>query len=200
MWVSIVGATGTGKHEIKDLLVREDFEYLEIKEPAEPHVDLFERQFQFFMQRVSVHLQAQEVMNKQDVVTIGSVWDSIDVHYWNLVKNKLVPTDKIALHDYADTVLLPRLKSPHSVIYCFTEPMTAFNRMQLRGGMKVTPAEYNVQIALYKEFVNKIKVPLIEVDFGQPMDRILRDFEFNLASLRTTAVTAQSLWDRSFLK
>jgi len=199
MWVSIFGAAGTGKHEIKDLLVREDYEYLEIREPSS--TDMFERQYQFLWQRFSIHLQAQEMMDKHDIVTIGTVWDNIEVHYKMLTSVRGILTkEQCDLLDYAHEIVIPRLKSPHSVIWTYTETMTAFNRMSLRNKITVTPDEYNQQLARYKEFALKIRVPLIEIDFGQPMDRIIKDFEFNLASLRTTAVTAQSLWTREFLR
>lgn len=198
MWVAIVGASGTGKHEIKDLLVREDYEFMPIAPPSSD--DLFQRQFQYLTQRIAVHLKAQEVMNKRDVVTIGSAYDCLDVHFRSLVHRGLLTAEQIVLSEYVEKNLVPLLKPPHSVIWTYAEPHTAFSRMELRGGLTVPPAEYNDQLTRYEEFATKIKVPLVEVDFSQPMSKILKDFEFNLASLRTTAVTAQTLWEREFLR
>ena len=198
MWISVVGATGTGKNEIKDLLLKEDYEYLPIKYPTldEPVA----RQFDFLVQRLAVHLKAQSLMDRYDIVTIGSVWDSFAIHFQRLLDQKLVPSEYVTLSKSIEANILPQLKPPHAVVWTYTEQMTAFNRMQLRGGLTVTPAEYNAQLSLYKDFAMKVKVPLVEVDFGQSMEHITKDFIFNLASLRTTSVTAQSLWQREFLK
>lgn len=197
MFLTVYGATGTGKDAILDLLTRRGYEIIKMRPIAE--CSQFHMQLQYLTERIRVHLEAQKVANRRDVVTIRSPYDTHVVYSNMLLKQERISQAEFdILATIADTIT-PALEPPHAAIHTFTSPMNAMNRLALRS-KEIDQNSFNDQLALYKEFADKVRIPNIEVNFDEPMEVIQKDFDFNIASLKTTTVTNQTLWRREMYR
>jgi deoxyadenosine/deoxycytidine kinase len=197
MFLAVYGATGTGKNTILDLLIKRGYEYLECK-PILPSGSFFSDQLAYQAERLRVHLEAQKLANRRDVVTLHTPYDTHAVFSKLLFNQERITERELGYLDLVscvDTALDP----PHASIYCYTSTMTAMNRLALRH-KDIDQDSFNAQLALYRAFSERVRIPQVECNFDESMDTIQKDFDFNIASLKTTTVTAQSLWRRSFFK
>lgn len=194
MFFMVYGAAGTGKGSIKDMLVRQGFLYLESKLP--PASDFhFSNQMAYLAERMNTHLEAQKLANRKDVVTIHSPHDTHVIYSKMLLDQEKITQKEYDDLEYLYRAMYPSIEPPSACIYTFCSPLTAFDRMKLRG-KSIHETDFHYQIKAYKDFSIEVKTPQVEVDFDQSMDRIQQDFTFNYASLKTTGVANQSLWER----
>jgi len=197
MFIAIYGATGTGKNTILDLLVRRGYEIIQCRhiEAATP----FLTQLGYLTERIRVHLEAQKIANRRDVVTIRTPFDTHLVYSKVLLDMERISQEEFnQLATIADTIN-PALDPPHASIWTYTSAMTAMNRMSLRS-VGIDQSQFNAELKAYAEFAPLIRIPQVEANFDEPMETIQKDFDFNLASLKTTTVTSQSLWKREMLR
>jgi deoxyadenosine/deoxycytidine kinase len=198
MFLAIYGATGTGKDTILDLLTRRGYEYFQCK-PIEPTDSPFNDQLAYQVERTRVHLEAQKVANRRDVVTVHTPYDTNAVFGQMLFNQERITQQEFSYLNLIVHGINPALEPPHAAIHCFTSAMTAMNRLALRS-KDIDQNSFNAQLELYKTFAQRVRIPQIECDFDQPMETIQKDFDFNIASLKTTTVTNQTLWRREMFR
>lgn len=194
MFFTVQGCAGTGKYAVADMLTRQGFQLIEIKEPPKS-ASFFSNQLAYLSERLKVHLEAQAVANKKDVVTVHSPYDTHVVYSKLLLKQ-----EKISQAEYEDLAylyhaMLPIIEPPHAAIFTSCSSINAQNRMTLRG-KSIHEQDLIDQLKSFKEFSTNIKIPQVEVNFDESMEIIQKDFIFNFASLKTTGVTNQTLWAR----
>ena len=198
MWIAIIGACGTGKHSVLKMLEKDGYKYIEAVKPKleTPGFDL---EFAYACERLRVQIEAQKIMNKKDVVTIHTFWETWDV-FTPIAESKFqidrVEMDRLKLMSETFKEIL---EPPHAIIYTQSEKMNAFNRMQLRQ-QTVNQLDFNQQIELYQKFVEKVRVPVVDVDGNRTFDDMRKDLEFGVASLKASTVGSQSFWDREMFR
>lgn len=198
MWVSIVGACGTGKHSVLKMLEKDGYEFIPTNSPAEiaPGFDL---EFSHACERLRVQVQAQKIMNKKNVVTVHTFWETQDVYVPIALKKDQLTYIEVARLTLMHNTFKEILEPPHAMIYIQSEKMNAFNRMSLRQ-QTVSQDDFNEQIRLFDEFVKKIRIPVVEIDGNRTPDQIKKDLEFGVASLKASTVGSQSFWNREFFR
>ncbi len=191
MWTVVYGAAGTGKHEIIQTLVKKGF--TEMKTDPVPDDHSFASQLSYLTQRIRLHIEIQKIMNKKDIVTLRSVYDTHEVFSRLMLTTERITQPEFDTLEIIYRALYKALEPPHAAVFCHCGTLTAIDRMSLRG--KTLPqGEWDQQRLAYKTFSERVKIPQVEVNFSLDMGLIRQEFEFNFASLKTTAVTNQSLW------
>jgi hypothetical protein len=197
MWVQVFGSPGSGKEEIVNMLTRRGFEHLKPK-PLKNQIDSFVGQHRFLSQRIALDIQAAKVANRKNIVTVHGTHDTHLVYSKVLLKQERITQAEFDVLDFLYQEVSPILEPPNSVVFTKTSEMNASARASLRGA--TLPPDFRDYFAAYTGLAGSVKLPMVEVDFDLDMDIIKKDFEFNFASLRTTAVVAQTLWQRDFLR
>jgi len=166
MFLTVYGATGTGKNSVLEMLTRRGFEILKCKHfaAATPYLT----QLKYLTERIRVHLEAQKVANRRDVVTIRTPFDTHRVYSKVLLEMEQISQsefDQLAI--IADTIN-PALDPPHACIWTYTSAMTAMNRMSLRNA-NIDQSQFNAELKAYSEFAPIVRIPQVEVDFAQSL-------------------------------
>jgi deoxyadenosine/deoxycytidine kinase len=195
MWLMVYGGAGTAKHVVVDLLVKRGYEYLKSPEPSS--LDEFGRQLEYLVGRARQHLRAHQLMGRRDVLTVRSPFDTFEVYTKMLHDQQKITDEQFNYLKVIYDGLFSSFEPPHAAVWCHASSINALSRIQLRE-QPVDQNEFNEQLVRYKAFYNMVKVPQIEWNLDLPLEILLKDFEFNIASLRTTSVASQTLWQRSF--
>lgn len=198
MWIQVIGAAGSGKSVIVDYLLRNDYELIDVHR-KDDNGDYFLRELYFAEKRLHEQISAQDLMDRKDVVTVRSFWDSHEVfvkvaHHFHHITDS---GREILNTMYRPLVHAPILKPPHATIYVRMPNMSAYNRMLLKN-VDVDSDIYNKQVEFYEEYVTKIRSPLIEIDGAQTQDIIIKQLEFDLASIKLTA-HGGNIWQKEYL-
>jgi deoxyadenosine/deoxycytidine kinase len=158
------------------------------------------KELSFAMSRANTMIKAGKLMNRKDIVTVRSFYESRDIFIPISFEQTLINKfDVDVFNTVAGTLDDDFFIPPHAVIYCRSDKMSALNRVALRG-VEVSEFEFNRQIELYDEFAKKIRVPLIEIDVAEPPDAINRNLEFGISSIRAAALVGSSVWESSFFR
>lgn len=197
MWIQIIGPTGSGKNYIFDALKKDGFELLAFDVKSE---NPFERQIEFLMNRFRVHMNASQVKDRKDVVTIRGFHDT------HLVINQILE-DTTVISERDNHILnmiyqnISGLYSPPPdvVVYMNTPKLSAINRQKLNS-IEVSEEFFNREVELYADFVTRIGVPVIELDASQKMDVLLKNLDFGVSSIKAANLGSQNIWKREFLR
>jgi deoxyadenosine/deoxycytidine kinase len=196
----ICGASGTGKYEIAKWAEADGFELIDEKvelDQGRPFVS----EINFATSRLISQLRAAQLMNRKNIVTIRSFWDSAEVFLPILEANVGLSKDERDIFDmiknamYAPGVLPP----PSIVVMAKTSKMNAFDRMNLRG-VTIDQEHYNQQLDFYERMAEKIAAPLIELNMDEKVEIQKKNFDYGMASIRAANLSAQSLWQKSFFR
>lgn len=199
MWITIIGPGGSAKNVVADLLVKERFE--DLRQPFTPKPDLFVTELEAACLRLETQLKASSYMERRDVVTVRSFWDSNEV-YIPITHERLEisPYEKEVLRAYyiALTRDARSLTPPHAVIYMKTTQMAASDRMKLRG-FEPNADRLKRELELYEAMSLRVKVPLLEVDGTKSPEVIKHDLEFQIASLKVSNLSG-GIWQKEFFR
>jgi hypothetical protein len=199
MWIIASGATGTGKEHVVSLLKTQGFEnqtsIYQLPEDLSP----LERELTLAMGRAKDMIKAGKDMNRRDVVTMRSFFESRDIFIPIAhEQTELGAQDMKLINIVSSTMDNEFFTPPHAVIYCRSDKMSAYNRQSLRGGITVSDVIFNRQIELYDQWIAKLRVPVIEINVADSPDKISRDLEFGISSIKAANLVGSSVWDRTF--
>lgn len=200
MWIQVIGASGSGKTLIVENLQKNGYELIGQLVP-EVVGDAFFRELTLSQARLKSQIQASEVMNRKDVVTVRSFWDSHEVfipstHHFQEISDYERSIFEQIYQPLVDTrALIP----PHAVVYMKMPQMSAYNRMALRN-VDINPDRYNHQAKLYEAYVERIAAPVLEIDGEQTPDLILKQLEFDLSSIKATVGSAGNIWQKEYFR
>jgi deoxyadenosine/deoxycytidine kinase len=199
MWIAILGAPGTGKTLVAEMLSKDGFDLLDYEKPEAEKP--FKKDLKHFTGRLRNQLIAAQVMNRKDVVTIRSIWDTYGIFIKASRRLQEISEDEFSIFKQIyDSFPDGGLEPPHAVIWTRTDKMSAFNRMALRG-VEINQEHFNLQLAAYEELMSEVKVPIIEIDTSQMRpEAIKKNLDFGIASLKASNLSSQSLWSRSFFR
>ncbi len=193
MWIMIMGAEGTGKEVIADILEKRNFARISQRPTGEelyPDLDYVTR-------RLGEQLSAQAIMHKKDVFTIRSIWDTLQVMAMTSVHmNRQSPFEAAALNIFSKNLYKnEQIVPPHCVVYCKLNQRDMQDRLLLKG-RQPNDQEMTKQIELYDAFSFKIRIPIIELDMGQKPHIIRDELNFSIDSMKATSLASQSIWGR----
>jgi deoxyadenosine/deoxycytidine kinase len=197
MWIQIIGPTGSGKNFVFDALKKDGFELLTFDVKSE---NPFERQVEYLMNRFRLHINASQVKDRKDVVTIRGFHDT------HLIINQIL-TELTTLNDREYRILSMIYENmfglysppPDVVVFMQTPKISALNRQKLNN-IEVSEEFFNREVDLYSEFATRIGVPVIELDASQKADILLKNLDFGISSIKAANLGSQNIWKREFLR
>jgi deoxyadenosine/deoxycytidine kinase len=199
MWIVVCGPTGSGKHFVVEALQKEGYEFLNepvVPDPAEP----LETEIKFMLSRAKTQIQASKVRNRKDVITMRTFFESRDIyiprsHELTYLNEKDMKLLNLMSGVFADDVFDP----PHVLITMKTPMWSALDRAKLRG-IPLSDQEFKYQEAAYNKWLENVRVPIVEIDASKRADLILKDIEFNIASIKAAELGGSSVWQKTFFR
>lgn len=199
----VLGATGTGKRVVADSLINDDFELLEPNFDVAVDLDNYSKELTFFMRRLRTQLQAASLKDRRDIVTVRSFYDQHECFQRAMLDQTMITKKDFESFEiiYSNLFDAEKLSEPpDAVVYMKTNKMSALNRQALTGGRDVTQDFFHREIEYYEKFVEKIAVPLIEIDAADKPDKIKNALDFGVSSLKAANLGGKSIWRRSFFR
>jgi len=196
MWMIVMGGDSTSKGAVVDYLVKQEkFEYIPLDKQESTTVAI-EREIRFGGSYLTTHMMAQENARIKDVVTVRSFWEWAEIFPQVLVKRgELSESDARVIKVLYESIKVV-LKPPTAVVYMHpSQKMTMYDRALLNN-KQPDDERMTTLLKLYEGFVQKIKIPVIEIDASEPMERMKSSLEFGLASLRASKLTDDSFWKK----
>lgn len=199
MWTMVLGHQGSGKNVIKDMLVKEEFEFFnnnfdyDIATPLGHEISVS-------MSFLKTQIHASDLMSRRNIVTVGSFWSGMEIH---------VPLGKemLELSDY-DCAILNKiydgvkdgLKAPDCVIFCSASNIQAsLDRITMRD-QTIQQEKLRLSRELYKKFAEKIKVPVISIDATLSSENVQKDLNYGIASIKAASLSGKTIWERRFFR
>jgi hypothetical protein len=189
MWISIVGASSTGKDLIAKFLTR--LEYSQIKEQLIPLQEV-----DFFIYRLREHLSAQHIMYEKNVFTIRTVWDSLVMLelYYEFGHITLDEFNKVK--SYYNLFIDQDFISPPNLVVITKMSKKDIQNRTILNGRRPDDREIDRQMERYSEFAQKIKVPKIEIDMSQSSESIFNELSFGIDSVKSAMLSHKTIWKR----
>lgn len=200
MWIQIIGPSGSGKTLIVEHLQRNGFDLIAHRSSDLVNDDAFYFELVQSSDRLKDQIKASDLMDRTDVITVRSFWDSHEV-FINVAHHFQEISDyerKVFAKIYEPFIGNRALKPPHAVVYMKMPEMSAYNRMLLRN-VDVDPDRYNKQVEFYHKYVEKIGIPVLEIDGSQAPDAVVKQLEFDLSSIRATN-SSGTIWQKEYLR
>ena len=189
MWVSIMGAPGAAKQNIAELLKEFDLHQLKLEGSS---------QLAYYLNRLTCQKMIEEETNDRDIVTIGSVWEAVEV-YARVARDRKEISDedwRIIYGIYKNSTFIP----PHAVIHSCPVQMTSYNKMMLDGENTIDQEYFSAIVSAYENLVKRIAIPLVKIERIENINDLRSDVEFSLASLKSSGLGTQSFWKRTMFK
>jgi dephospho-CoA kinase len=194
MWILICGAPATCKNTIADMLQRDKFQILSI--PLLEGVDVAT---QLMISRISQQLDAKKLQHSADIVTVGSAWEQAEIYSEIELDRHLITQHQYDQIKFFYKSMLRHFEPPSAVIWTRAEKMTSFERASLRG-KTIDEEYYNAVCKGYEKFIEKIKVPIIEIPVSQSVEKTSKEVEFSVASIRSAKLSEQTIWKKTFFR
>jgi len=198
MWIQIIGPAGSGKGMVTDILKGEGYE--DLTTPLVDNSDIFIQELTISQDRLKSQLLAAEVMSRKDVFTVRSFWDSHEVmipvarSFEQINDFEMEVFSRIYGTFKGTRFLIP----PNAVIYMKMPLMSAYNRMLLRN-VDINQDQYNAQVAAYDEYAKRICIPVLEIDGSAVPEKIKRELDFNIASVKSTH-SSGNIWQKEYMR
>lgn len=195
MWIVVMGAEGTGKKVVGDILIKRNFDVVTHKLANETQmVDL-----NYVTMRLAEQLAAQSVMHKKDIFTYRTIWDTLDVMApVSRHMMKSTPEEETALSIFSKNLnWSEHIQPPHAVVLTKLDKRQIQDRLLLNG-RQPNDEQISKQLELYAEFINRVRVPVIELNMGQDPIAIRDELNFSIDSMKATHQASQTIWRRSF--
>ena len=198
----ILGPTGSGKRVVADYMVKEGSELLEPKFDIEDSNDNFSKQLTYLMRRLEVQMRAASLRDRRDIVTIRSFFDDYEV-YLKTMHDLTTLTDRDMKHFatiYENVCKMQQIAEPPDiVIYMKTPKMSAMNRQALTDNL-IHQDFFHKEVEYYEEFIQKIAVPIIEIDASAKPEVVKNELDYGVSSLKAARLGSQTVWRRHFFK
>lgn len=190
MWVSVIGASSTGKDTIAKFLVRLD--YIQIKEKLTPIQEI-----DYFVYRLREHLSAQHIMYEKNVFTIRTVWDSLLMSELAYEFGHITLDEFNKAKSYYTLFIEQDFISPPNLVVITKMSKKDIQNRTILNGRRPDDKEIDRQIERYEDFARRIKVPKIEVDMSQSPENIFNELSFGIDSVKSAMLSHKTIWKRS---
>lgn len=192
MWISIIGASSTGKEFVANTLKKRDFTTVSLDN------SIIKTEQDFIISKLLSQFHAQNVMFDKDIFTIRTVWDSFNVmSKCYLELEKITQAEFESAERYYNTIQsLDILTPPNMVIFTRMEKKDIQNRTLLHG-RSPDDREISKQIEMYEEFISNVRVPKIELDMSRRADEIIEELNFGIDSVKSMVLTQKTIWKRN---
>jgi len=198
MWIAISGTPGSGKNFISETLVRNSYEFIEDPTFSQEGLSQIDIELRFSWARLRTQLDAYDLINRKNIVTHKTFWDSkvfVELAY----RFEKISQKEFSLFNFFYDQIKDRLQPPNALIWMKTPRMNAYNRMLLRTGeVQMNDLEFSALQDLYEKFVSDVKIPVIEIDANQKTEELKKELEFGLSSIQATRGDSHSVWKRRF--
>ena len=196
MWICLIGAPTCKQRLAMDIRDRGDFKFIEVNLPPLINTHPESAQINLLDQYFRITLDCQKRMNSENIVTIGSFWSQHLVYGNALLKSNDIDQKQFEISEYFYNRLAPLLEPPSFFIHCNASHMDVMDRVSLKNEEE---REGWVELIRdgYKAHAELIRVPVVDVDAGTSYDKIWNGVEFDLAQMKTTRSTDQTLWRRT---
>jgi len=205
MWITISGATGSGKNFAARIL--DDIGYKRIDSLADTDLSLeknFPAELRRYTARLNDQLTASKLASREDVYTIRSFWDSVEVSSNAALDLEIITKEEHRCIDliYGAFNRGELLLAPQALIYMKATKIDSLNRMALNPNNLLNEPYYNREVFHLDKMVEKVAVPVVEVEISKnSIEMIKKNLEFGLNSLRAANLYRSSgVWDRGFFK
>jgi thymidylate kinase len=189
MWISIIGASSTGKDVVAKFLTR--LEYIQIKEESQPL-----KESDYFVYRLREHFSAQHIMYEKNVFTIRTIWDSL------LMSELAYEFGHITLDEFNNAKSYYNLFtdqdfiSPPNLVVITKMPKKDVQNRTILNGRRPDDKEIDTQMERYDEFAQRIKVPKIELDMSQSPENVFNELSFGIDSVKSAMLSHKTIWKR----
>jgi len=200
MWTMIIGAPGTSKHKIAELLTKDGYEYQKWIVDVKGDDNLFMREATYFTQRLKKQLEIERVRRETDIVTVRGAWDSIEVFGSVLAKRGEIDSVQFDALRFIYEGLLETMPPPDVVVHLKVgEKMASYNRMALKDE-RISEDYFSQLVDAYDHYVSLLAIPVIDVDHGHVLDKVWDQVEFGIQSIKTSGLSGDTIWKRGMFK
>lgn len=193
MWISIIGPVGSGKSLVKKILESRNFQ-------LESELFNFSTSIEYRSDFYFKHDQAAFLKRlNNDIFTIGSFWDYHECIVPVMFENFEITESELYLMNERYNTTKEFLEPPTCVIFTKMSEQQAYNRLMLSGEVvnHLVINKIERQLQYYEKFIQKVAVPVIEIDMGQNIDMALNDLNFSIDSILTSRLDTASIWKRN---
>lgn len=193
MWISIIGTNGSGKSLVKNFLDKRGFrlesELFNINSSLDVRSDFY----------FNHDMSAYKKRLNQDIFTIGSFWDYHECVVPYLFETFQITERDLNLMNERYNTTKDFLEPPSCIIYTKMSEQQSYNRLILSGEDINHSMVKNLQrqIEMYESFIQRVAVPVVDIDMGQDIGRVFQELEYSVDSVLTTRLDVASIWQRS---
>jgi len=199
MWIALCGPTGTSKQKIVEYL-KKDFEFEKYEFPIEENLPAFDKILTLLIKHQERQFRIHEDMKDSSILTVRSIWDVSEVFSKVMFKRQEISKEQYNWITKYVSAVTDCLKPPSAIIYMKpVSKMASYNRILMKEG-EVDQTLFDLMAEAYEEFMGKLGIPVVEIDHGSYIDEILKQIEYGVSSLKTSALTEDSIWTRRMFK
>jgi deoxyadenosine/deoxycytidine kinase len=200
MWVVITGPVGTAKTKLAEVLLEDDFIFLDAElEKREQLNGYIENEFDKMIQRYKLQERIAKEKEKKDFVTVRSHWDSAIFALAHYKAHIIEERDCRLIVEMVEALGEITCEPDIIVMANFPQKITAMDRLKMKHGDIVTDEFLDAIRNEYEIFYERVGKPKLEIDSSQTMDKVINDFKFYMASVKTTMVSESTIWKKDFL-
>jgi thymidylate kinase len=200
MWVSIIGADGSGKRAVADHLIT-NHRYKDCSFVPNPSNTSLQKELEILNKRMEQHHVAHKEAVFENALTIRSAIDSVDFFPEYLLKTHRISKSDYDLIRLFRSYVLDRLPLPDCVIFLEIDKINSHNRSKLKNpDTNITDEEINLQSEIYQEIADEIGIPLIRATMAQDFKDVLNEIDFGLSSIRAANLSQRSIFRRDFYR
>lgn len=204
MWTVVSGAPGSAKHEVAKYLAKQGFIYEE-----QPTVEfdesltrdkMFELQLATMLSRYQFQRDVQVRAAEDDIVTVGSFWDSHEVYAAVLSYLGRFSSGDYMNLDRIYKALGQTLDAPHKLIYMTSTKLNAEAKLKVQSRTMMNEEIYDAIANKFRVYIDtRVRIPYQEIDLSdKSFDLVLADVAAAVSYTEKTAAT--TMWRKSYLK
>lgn len=185
MWVSITGPSGVSKNKILDYIEGQGYCVcrVEIEDSIEKNI-------------LNYQEMAEKIHPDDLVFTNGCQWDTLEVYARAELELERITQSQFNEYSY---ICNQKKYFPDAVVYMKPESKhDSYNRMLLRDRV-IDQVFFDKEIDLYKSYIRKINIPVIEVVHFTVIDKVLLQIDYIVDSFKNQE-KEDSIWSKRYFK
>lgn len=205
MWACIVGAPGTCKNKMADILVEKEGFKLERQSPNlfYSDSDAFFCQLNNLMTLFRFQKDIENRRKEEDILTIRSFWDEYDGRTKAL--HKLQELDSYSFKNLTliYNTIYEHLQPPDVFLYTKSDVQhiqSWTSVKEIDGHLVLSDDQIRVFNKCYEDFISRVRTPVVEADMTQIFDEVIADVLYGIETIKSTSLMSQTIWKRKIYR
>jgi len=207
MWICIMGPRGSCRDKVAGYLAeKEGFTREEVWHTdkltgwttnGDPFWDFYCRLLDHYTLQRRIEKTMQDRVGSR-LVSIGSVWEEYEVGA--RTEMKYLHKDRYRRLGHLYNKIMEFLPPPDVFIRMKVDFITVHNRLSLAGGDNVSDDALAAQFKNLDRLVDKIRVPVIEVDAGEDFKLVEDDVKHGVSTITSSGAGRDSIWTKGVFR